>query len=124
MSEVLLYQNPNVFSVDATSKTLSLILTFVKSKIQRDGKSVIPHEKISCTECTWVVTFNVENASETLMNASEYEVADYFNMNKDQISSYILSIIGGNSIDILMGGTTYLDAEKINEMILQLLLLS
>lgn len=121
MSEVLLYTNTNVFSVDATSKTLAFILSFIKSQIQKNGESVTPHEKISCTECTWVNTFYLENASETLMNASEYEVNNYLNLHKDQITTYILSIIGGNSIDIFIGGTTYLDAEKINEMIYSVL---
>ena len=55
------------------------------------------------------------------MNASEYEVDNYLNMNKDQITSYILSIIDEDTIDILIGGTTYLDAEKINEMIYSVL---
>lgn len=121
MSEVLLYEKPNVFSVDATSKTLYFILPFIISKIKREGESVTPHEKISCTECTWLITFNLENASETLMNASEYEVDNYLNMNKEQITSYILSIIDEDTIDILIGGTTYLDAEKINEMIYSVL---
>ena len=35
MSEVLLYENPNVFSVDATSKTLYFILPYIISKSKK-----------------------------------------------------------------------------------------
>lgn len=117
MSEVLFYQNQNVFSVNPNDQELSLVLTFIISNIQREGQTVKPHQGIRCEECEQLLTLYTENASEDLMYASSSEVSNYLGRYAEQITSYVLSVRDENVIDILIGGTTYIDSQKINEMI-------
>lgn len=117
MSEVLLYQNTNVFSININDKVLLPALSFIMANITREGKTVQPHQSISCEDCEQLLTLYNENASEDLMYASSSEVYSYLRRYTDQITSYVLALRYENVIDILIGGTSYIDSQKINEMI-------